>query len=66
MYRLYGYGGLRDVELCGLLRQRVLLHQQRHHIAYKQYYQIIKIYSDSTFDIQIIVLRYEGLILYFE
>ena len=31
-----GEGGLGDVELCALLAQRVLLHQQRHHVACKQ------------------------------
>ena len=35
MYWLYGYGCLRDVELCGLLRQGVLLHQQGHHVTLK-------------------------------
>ena len=28
-----GEGGLGDVELRALLAQRVLLHQQRHHVA---------------------------------
>ena len=30
-----GEGGLGDVELRALLAQRVLLHQQRHHVACK-------------------------------
>lgn len=31
-----GEGGLGDVELSALLAQRVLLHQQRHHVACKR------------------------------
>lgn len=33
MYRVDGQGRLRDVELCTLLTESILLHQQRHHVS---------------------------------